>query len=373
MGIMCCSRADDQNQLDDGNTKIQFPVNQYIRHSVVVPENCSIPEEAVISRPKNIPSSAIHCRVYACYEENVFPIWIEVGVNIEFIVVGNWYLFNGEKMVGCEGDDENVLIMNHQLGSLLGHIQGGPLFQIYSGLKYQSRKAGCLMMLQNNGGYETNPFGYLDVYVLGAKLYRWNEIERLSGWNMNIVDTTRSFSFVGQKERDLLILINKLRQNPAKFADQYLSHYSGSNVFYDEAFKFLSQLSLAQSNGFTSIHSMDIIDKCLKPELNLFKLAEKQGNDLNATGNTGHISTEGLTLVERLHSVNINSECFSEICSFGKSCPIGILLQLLVDDDDIDNFQNRETLVNGNYSHVGISVQLHKTYGYSCIITLVKL
>lgn len=373
MGIICCNRADEQNQLDEGKLRIQYPINHYIKNSVTVPEDCFLQEEAYETRPNNIPNSAIHCRVYACYEENIFPVWVEAGAIIEFIVIGNWYLFNGEKKIGSEGDSENILVMNFQLGSLLGHVKGGPLFPIYNGSKFQNRKAGSLMMLQNNGGYETCPFGYLDVYIIGGKLYRWNEIERLSGWNASLLDTSIACNFVGQKERDLLILINKLRHNPIRFTEQYLSHYY-NNQFYEEAFKSLARLSSKsrQSDQFSSIQN-SVADTNLKPELKLFMLAEKQGIDLNTTGGTGHISIEGLTLDERLRNISIDSDCYSEICSFGKSCPIGILLQLIVDDDEIDNSQNRETLLNDNYSHIGISVQPHKTYGYSCIITLVKL
>lgn len=375
MGVSCCNRAEDQYQLDSNNSKIMFPLNSYIKDSINVPEEWqSVVEEKPVIKPTIVPEAAVHCRVYACYDENIFPIWVDVGSTLQFYVLGNWYLFDGMRKVGSEGDTENQSIMNFPLGSLLGHVQGGSLFEINNKSKYYSKKSGYLMMLQNNGSYETNPFGYIDVFVLGGKIYKWNEIERLSGWNYNMIDTGVGAYYLGEKEKDLLVLLNKLRYNPSKFAEKYLSHLSGMSSYYEETFRALSRIGFNpdQSDGF-SVSSTIESSSLLKPEYKLYKIAEKHGKDLNSTGNVGHISIEGLKLDERLRSFDIDSDCYSEVCSFGKACPIGILLQLLVDDDEIDNSQNRDTLIFGNFSHAGISIQRHKTYGFSCIITLVKL
>ncbi len=382
MGITCCTRSDDPEQLENQVNKIYHPINNYVKDDIFIPSEFKIDYFTINPKPINIPENAVHLRVYASYDECAFPIWVDIGTVLTFYVYGSWFLFNGEKEITSEGiTDNNTDVYNYPIGALLGHIQGGSLFEVSHKFRYTSKSQGYLMLLQNNGSYETNPFGYLDVYVTGGKIYRFNELERLSGWNYNMIDTSEEIYYLSQKEKDLLILINKLRSNPQKFAQKYLSHLAEVSLFHKQAFQYLMNLNV---NRFSTGNDTDFTDKSsiystfsnpgiLKSDINIFKIAEKHGQDLDFTGEIGHISKEGLTLEERLQSFNIESTCFSEVCSFGKACPIGILLQLITDDDDIDNTQNRDTLVNGTFTHVGISIQKHKSYSSSCVITLVKL
>lgn len=379
MGVTCCNRIEDPEQMDNFNNKIIYPINSYLKDDLLVPEDylsSSNKNKNSHEKPHNIPENAYHLRVYACYDENIFPIWVDIGTSLSFQVSGHWYLFNGTKKIGPEGDHENQDVMDFPLGCLLGHVQGGECFMIENKLKYTSKSKGYLMMFQNNGSYETNPFGYLDVYVTGGKIYKYHELERLSGWNYNIIDTNEYAYYLSEKEKDLVILLNKLRTNPAKFAAKYLSHLVGMNTYYEETYNTLISMQRnydEQTTDKGSTYSNFESERVLKSDLNIYKIAEKHGSDLDKTGTVGHTSAEGLKLEERLKSFGVESNCFSEVCSFGKSCPIGILLQLLVDDEDINNSQNRETLIENNFSHVGVSIQKHKTYGYSCVITLVKL
>lgn len=378
MGVTCCNRT-EENEFQETTNKVIHPVNTYVKDDIPSPYEINFDQE--IEKPNYVPENSFHLRVYASYDECIFPIWVDVGTILSFYVVGSWYLFNGEKEISSEGlIEEKTEVNNFPIGCLLGHIQGGTFFGINNKIKYTSKYQGYLMLLQNNGSYETNPYGYLDVFVSGGKLYRYNEIEKLSGWNYNIIDTNHDAIYMKSKEKDLLILLNKLRSNPQKFAQKYLTHLAHVNNYYNQAYNYL--LSIKENRFDTeftnTFHEKSSISNSfqssgiLYSDYRLYKIAEKHGRDLDITGDVGHVSIEGMTLEERLVNSGIETSSFSEVCSFGKGCPIGILLQLLADEDDIDNSENRETLVNGLYSHVGISIQKHKTYGASCVITLVK-
>ena len=163
--------------------------------------------------------------------------------------------------------------------------------------------------------------------------------------------------------------------------EKYLSHLANLSKYHEQTYDYLvnldndrfSLLSNKETIDKGSIHSLMNTSPILNCDFNLYKIAKQHGLDLDASGDVGHVSIEGLNLEERLQSFGILSNCYSEVCSFGKACPIGILIQLLTDDEDIDNSHNRDTLVNGTFTNVGLSIQKHKTFGSSCVITLVKI
>ena len=413
MGVTCCNGSSELDQIENFTNKLIQPTNYYILDEIT-----HIPEEGLISsqnnknsntnslsysnkleefkRENNIPDKAFHLRVYASYDENIFPIWVEKGSTITMYVYGTWYLFDGQVEINSLGDSsQSQKIMNFPLGSLLAHVQGGKCFEVENNIQVTSNVSGYLLFLQNNGNFETRPHGFLDVYVIGGKIYKPLELERLSGWNYNIIDTVDTAGYLQDKEKELVILLNKLRTNPIKFATKYLTHLRDMSEYHERAYdeliligKYMNDQGNNENNSVNmndneytnnnssknnnNVNKLDI-ERVLKSDYQIYKIAQKHASDLNKTGSTGHVSVEGLVLEERLKAKNIDTNCFSEVCSFGKSCPIGILLQLLIDDDDVDNSQNRDTLINGNFSHIGISIQKHKTYGSSCVITLVKL
>lgn len=91
-------------------------------------------------------------------------------------------------------------------------------------------------------------------------------------------------------------------------------------------------------------------------------------DDLIKENNIDEYSIENMLLEE-----GIESDCFCELCTFGKSSAFGVLSNLLIDDDEIDNKMNRESLINGNFTHVGVSIKEHSEHGFVCCIILAKL
>lgn len=401
MGVTCCNGSLEPDHIESYINKTIQPINYYMldestknNYNQLINDTNNNYENNLeaFKKENNISEKAFHLRVYASYDENIFPIWIEKESTITIYVYGNWFLFNGQVELTSLGDFQNQEIMNFPLGSLLGHVQGGNCFLVDNNIRVTSNVSGYLQFLQNNGHFETNPHGFLDVYVVGGKIYKPMELERLSGWNYNLIDTVDSCGYLQAREKELVILLNKLRINPSKFAVKYLTHLTDMSLYHQEAFDELTaignELGNNNNDDFSSninnenynnsikyssnINKLDI-ESILKPDFQIYKIAHKHAIDLNKTGSTGHISAEGYNLEDRIKINNITTSCFSEVCSFGKSCPVGILLQLLVDDEGVDNSQNRDTLINGNFSHIGVSIQKHKAYSYSCVITLVKL
>ena len=147
MGVSCCTRIEDPEYIESQLPKIIHPINSYVKDDIILPVDTNIDYYEETSRPNNIPDNAFHLRVYASYDESIFPIWIDVGTTINFFVTGTWWLFNGDTEITSEGVTDNVEVYGFPLGCLLGHVQGGPVFEINNKTKYVSKHQGYLMRL----------------------------------------------------------------------------------------------------------------------------------------------------------------------------------------------------------------------------------
>lgn len=309
---------------------------------------------------EGIPENAIHIRLNASYDEKQYPIWVDQGSRLKFYVKGSWSLYDGEKSVSCRGDEQNPeRILNYPVGCLMAYIQGGPAFHVSDRYNLEASNSGCLFLFQNNGQYETKPGGYLDIFILGGKIYKYPEIEKLAGWNYDVIDTTRHANYMSTNERELVILINKLRYNPRMFADKYLTHHRSLSRAHDECYELL--YSLPETNL-----------QMLRCNRKLYSVAGLHAKDMGDNGEVGHISTNQKDLSERIRDIGLISQSFGENCSYGKAAPISIMLQLIVDDEN-DNSGHRENFLKEEFSHLGVSIYPHNLYEWNCVQTFAAL
>lgn len=103
----------------------------------------------------------------------------------------------------------------------------------------------------------------------------------------------------------------------------------------------------------------------LQPGKNLSKAATFHAKDMGQTGGIGHQSSDGTKTFERVKKY-AQGGYMGENCSYGPSDPLAIVLQLLV-DDGVPSLGHRKAILSPNYTHVGVSIQPHKVYGYNCV------
>lgn len=305
---------------------------------------------------KEIPQDALHIRKFASYDEQQYPLWVSQGSKLTFLVKGAWQLYDGNKSVDSHGDlDNDESILKYPIGALLGYVQGGKVFGINNNTVYVSPVSGCLFLFQNNGNFETRPSGFLDIFILGGRVYEYSEIESLSGWSYPMMNTGSECYYLSDRERDLLVLINKLRYNPKLFAEKYITHLLDLGKAYEECYDMLSSLPTG---------ALEV----LQSSKMLYKIASGHAKDMGDSGLVGHESTLGKDLNERIQESDLNIKTYGENCSYGKSNPLAILLQLLVDDEN-DNSGHRENFFKEEFTHVGISIKPHDTYEWNCVQT----
>jgi hypothetical protein len=440
--IQCCSNQNESesNFLLDKNAELILPLNLSIQDILNIKQNPEYLEvqsgEFKDERERNkkneydntFSSKCFKLRVYASYDEQMFPIWVEKGTRLKFKVSGLWSLYNdddGKKVdvdsFGDHNQDERVL--QNRIGCLLGRISGGPIFPINNNTEIVSLNKGCLFLFQNNGVYETHPKGFLNVSLVGGRIYSYSEIEKVGKWPYALLNTGNNFPELLFQEKDLIYLINKLRYDPSMFCDQYLNHLSEMNDHYDlccqEIISFNKLRKMDMGNNSVYDHDNMRIESNKTPtnDSNYNNFSNVQPvKDTNNTSNFDQNSVlyklnriakefilihdprlqrisrerserrqcvdtmddnnkkdEETSLLDMLKSQNLNCSLYCEICTYGKSSAIGILAQLLIDDDHLNNNANRESLINGNYSHIGVSIHEHNIYEWSCSIILANL
>jgi uncharacterized protein YkwD len=93
----------------------------------------------------------------------------------------------------------------------------------------------------------------------------------------------------------------------------------------------------------------------VKPEKKLFESAKCHAISSGKEGYTGHSRLKGCT-------ANFSGEC----CSYGVSNPLGVVLQLLI-DEGVSSLGHRYICL-GWYEECGISIQPHTGYGTNVVL-----
>jgi len=437
--MKCCSidNESESNILIDKNSELILPLNLSIQDILNIKQNPEYLEvnsgefkdERNLKKNEYDTNFSIKCfklRVYASYDEQMFPIWVEKGTRLRFKVSGLWSLYNDNKKVEVDsfGDhNQEERVLKNRIGCLLGRISGGPIFPINNNTEFIAQNKGCLFLLQNNGVYETHPKGFLNVSLVGGRIYSYSEIEKVGKWPYALLNTGNNFPELLFQEKDLIYLINKLRYDPSMFCDQYLNHLTEMNDHYDLccqeiiSFNKLRKIDMSNNSVYDTDNMRIDVNKTPTNDINynnfggvqplkdtsnssnydqssvLYKLNKiakefilihdprlqrisrerSERRQFVDTMDDNNKKDEENSLLDMLKSQNLNCSLYCEICTYGKSSAIGILAQLLIDDDHLNNNANRESLINGNYSHIGVFIHEHNIYEWSCSIILANL
>lgn len=290
---------------------------------------------------------------HASLDEVIMPIWVNKGSKLRFHVIGQWNIFENDNFFTSSGiqdiGNENTPF-GLPVGSLCGYIQGGDVFCITSESDFVARNSGPLVLFQNNGDYDVKPNGSLIVIMEGGVKQSLEEMENALGWDSRLLSEVMRVDFMSDDEKNILYYLNKLRSNPSLFGHLYLTHRKLKSSSDQECFDFLQTLTPIS---------------LLRPSMDLYRAAKMHATDMAMNNMTGHLSSNGKNLKDRLEGVNIDINKIGENCSYGISNPLAIVLELLVDETDSKG--HRRNLLDANFQLVGISLEKHPYWGISCV------
>ncbi len=174
-------------------------------------------------------------------------------------------------------------------------------------------------------------------------------------WPIKDLDTGRDESYLTDDEKEIILLINKVRTNPALFAKTYLEERKNEGRFALECY---GQLLTWKPQ------------EILKPSKALSFAARDHAQDMGDNGAVGHISTKGTNATTRVELYGAFTGAFTgpwENCSYGHSSPLDIILQLLI-DNDVESRGHRKNIMESHIRFVGCSIKPHLLWGYNCVM-----
>ena len=107
----------------------------------------------------------------------------------------------------------------------------------------------------------------------------------------------------------------------------------------------------------------------LTPSRFLAASSKAHAQDIGSKGMRGHTSSSGLSYDKRIGKfVGLDFTALGENISYGTdhNLALPIVLNLLIDNNN-DNYGHRRNLLSPSYEQVGISIQQHRQYGFTCV------
>ncbi len=161
-------------------------------------------------------------------------------------------------------------------------------------------------------------------------------------------------TYMDSVEKEILLYCNLVRINPKLFAETYYQ-------------KYLDLTDNKMTNSYiASLYNRLIHAKKGMPlfaDENLFKMAKDHAITTGEKGTTGHAM-----YTKRIKTfLGEDYLPVGENCSYGYNDALGVFMQLMI-DEDTPSFGHRENILDPNFNVVGISIQKHAKYSWTCVM-----
>ena len=194
--------------------------------------------------------TVVTATIQACRYELMYPIWVNRGSRLQFEIKGHWkvnaYQSWPEKEYLDSSDssfsnNKDMTTKSIEHGALCGRFLDEEEFQISNNLIYVPQHSSPLFLRMYVYSYEDyKPSGSLMLTIHNVeKIAPLSKLEEMMGWKSNIneihliddalhteVNTNGSIITMEYQvpsiEKEVMILLNKLRDNSRLFAKQYL-------------------------------------------------------------------------------------------------------------------------------------------------------
>lgn len=187
--------------------------------------------------------------------------------------------------------------------------------------------------------------------------------------------TTKEFKYLSDLERKIIEETNKLRSNPAAYAEQlvaFKSYYDGNKI---QLPGWVNPLTVEEGKSALEEAIADLQDArpvpVLTPVEGLAIGARDHAIDLGSNGLVGHIGTDGSQPIDRMNRYGTCSGICGENISFSDNTLSEArwhVMQLII-DDGVPNRGHRKALLNPEYQMTGVACTTHTAYGETCVMT----
>lgn len=172
-------------------------------------------------------------------------------------------------------------------------------------------------------------------------------------------NTAEKATFLTSEEKQLILLTNLARINPAKFSKTYLEKYVSE--------KKLDRNDFYVKSLYEELAKQKPISP-LKVSKKLCTSAAFHADDMGKTGGIGHDDSNGRTMEERFFYFvpRENYLAFSENCQYGHEKALDIFMDLFI-DTGVSDLGHRINILDENLVYTGVAIRPHKTYRVNCV------
>ena len=195
-----------------------------------------------------------------------------------------------------------------------------------------------------------------------------------ANWNITVLDTAASVDYLLGIEKDVILEMNKIRNNPKKYAELYiqprLKYFSGKNYSVPGQITIVTQEGSAAVNScITALNRANAVG-ILTPEKGLSLAAKDHVADQSKTGQTGHNGSDRSTPETRMKRYGSFSGTWTlgENIAYGDATGREIVCSLLI-DDGVPSRGHRANILNKAFTQTGSGFGTHTQYRTSCTIT----
>ncbi|NTU58649.1 MAG: CAP domain-containing protein [Chlorobiaceae bacterium] len=193
-------------------------------------------------------------------------------------------------------------------------------------------------------------------------------------WTARTIDTTSGVDYMARTERDVVIELNMMRTDPARYAMKYLVPLRG--CYQGRILKYPGDTAISTNEGLPAL------EECIRelkrarpvsplsPREGLTLAARDHVLDQGPTGAIGHTGSDGSSLFTRLSRYGKWEFIAGENISYGYSEARKIVVALLI-DDGVPSRGHRKNLLNQRFNLVGVDIGPHQAYGHMCVMDFV--
>ena len=169
----------------------------------------------------------IEVKVIASRYEAMYPIWITKDTEVAIEVIGAWKIDNEIEWPKSIVSSESIQSDEIENGALLGKVLGEECYSPLDGKTFMSKLSGPLFLKMNLKSLNSKVEGALTLKMTNVKKIDFNTIDEMIGWpkdiNEILISPSSSSYEIPMLEKNVTILINKMRNNASLFAKQYLN------------------------------------------------------------------------------------------------------------------------------------------------------
>ena len=177
-------------------------------------------------------------------------------------------------------------------------------------------------------------------------------------------------SYLSQLEKEVIIEMNKVRQNPQSYIpilQKYRKRFQGNKVKIGKRKYMLTKEGVAVVDETIAFLSKQHPVGPLRPSRGMSLGARDHVNDQGSTGEYGHYDSEKSDPFTRVKRYGTWRQIAAENIAYGYTTPQDIVMQLII-DDGIPDRSHRITMFNPEYNITGVAFGNHSAYKVMCVI-----